>query len=69
LAQQKVFFVADSVHGSIQISSLEKMIISTQPFNRLHNINQNSTAYLTYPSNRTKRFEQSLGLNLKREGF
>jgi dTMP kinase len=43
------------------ITKYEKKIISTQVFNRLHNISQNSTAYLTYPSNRTKRFEHSIG--------
>ena len=61
MANQKIIQVADAVHGSIQISMLEKEIISTQVFNRLHNVMQNSTAYLTYPSNETKRFEHSLG--------
>lgn len=53
--------IADSVHGTIQISFVEKVVIQTQVFNRLHNILQNSTVYLTYPSNQTKRFEHSLG--------
>lgn len=57
----KTVLISDSIHGTIQISQLEKKIISTQPFNRLHNIMQNSTAYLTYPSNQTKRFSHSLG--------
>lgn len=35
--------------------------MSTQLFNRLHNILQNSTVYLTYPTNRTSRFSHSLG--------
>lgn len=30
-------------------------------FNRLHDVYQNSTVYLTFPCNRTKRFEHSLG--------
>ena len=54
--------IADSLHGSISISYVEKKIISTQAFNRLHNVHQNSTAYLTFPSNRTKRFEHALGV-------
>ncbi len=58
---KKTILVADSIHGNIQISNLEKEILSTQAFNRLHNISQNSTVYLTFPSNRTKRFEHSLG--------
>ncbi|MDQ2087932.1 HD domain-containing protein [Herbivorax sp. ANBcel31] len=53
--------VADNIHGIITISEYEKRIISTTIFNRLHNIHQNSTAYLTFPANRTKRFEHSLG--------
>ncbi|MBY0217840.1 HD domain-containing protein [Paenibacillus illinoisensis] len=58
----KTISIADTIHGTIQLSVLEKQIISTQLFNRLHNIMQNSTAYLTYPSNKTKRFEHSLGV-------
>ncbi len=57
----KTIHISDTVHGSIPISYLEKRIISTKVFNRLHNISQNSTAYLTYPTNRTKRFEHSIG--------
>lgn len=53
--------IADNIHGIITISEFEKKIISTTIFNRLHNIHQNSTAYLTFPANRTKRFEHSLG--------
>lgn len=59
--ERKTILIADCIHGSIQISYLEKQVISTQAFNRLHNILQNSTAYLTYPSNQTKRFSHSLG--------
>jgi HD superfamily phosphohydrolase len=57
----KLIHITDSNHGAVQISRLEKEIISTQIFNRLHSINQNSTVYLTYPSNHTKRFVHSLG--------
>lgn len=58
----KITQIADSIHGSLQISDFEKRIISTHAFNRLHNILQNSTVYLTYPSNQTKRFAHSLGV-------
>lgn len=61
MENKKLIWVADSLHSSIPISALEKMVISTQVFNRLHNILQNSTVYLTYPSNRTSRFSHSLG--------
>lgn len=59
--EEKLNLVADNVHYPIPISNIEKQIISTQIFNRLHNILQNSTVYLTYPSNRTTRFIHSLG--------
>lgn len=61
MIKEKKNFIADTVHGSIRISEIEKEIISSQIFNRLHNIYQNSTAYLTFPTNRTKRFEHSIG--------
>lgn len=61
MSEQKSRFISDTIHGTIQISYLEKELISTQAFNRLHNILQNSTVYLTYPSNQTKRFSHSLG--------
>lgn len=59
--QDRQIYIADTVHNTILLSNYEKEVISTQLFNRLHNISQNSTAYLTFPSNRTKRFEHSLG--------
>lgn len=57
----KQIYIADTLHNTIELSILEKKIISTQLFNRLHDISQNSTAYLTFPTNRTKRFEHSIG--------
>lgn len=54
-------YINDSIHGLIPISGIEKEVISSSAFNRLHDIYQNSTVYLTFPSNRTKRFEHSLG--------
>ena len=57
----KTIYISDTVHGSVRLNSLEKQVISTQIFNRLHNISQNSTVYLTFPTNRTKRFEHSIG--------
>lgn len=57
----KTSLVADILHGAIEITPFEKVVISTKVFNRLHNILQNSTLYFTYPSNRTSRFSHSLG--------
>ncbi|WP_143762389.1 hypothetical protein [Paenibacillus odorifer] len=59
---KKINQISDSLHGSIQISELEKTIISTQVFNRLHHVLQNSTAYLTFPTNKTSRFAHSIGV-------
>lgn len=61
MTKEKISLIGDTVHGTIQISKIEKEIISSSIFNRLHDISQNSTAYLTFPSNRTKRFEHSVG--------
>lgn len=57
----KTIHIADTIHGSVKLNELEKQVISTQIFNRLHSISQNSTVYLTFPTNRTKRFEHSIG--------
>lgn len=62
VTKDKVNLISDTIHGSIQFSEIEKNIISTPIFNRLHNISQNSTAYMTFPTNRTKRFEHSVGV-------
>lgn len=60
--RKKTNQISDILHGSIQISELEKGIISTQVFNRLHHVLQNSTAYLTFPTNKTSRFAHSIGV-------
>lgn len=59
---KKINQISDVIHGSIQISQLEKSIISTQVFNRLHHVLQNSTAYQTFPTNKTSRFSHSIGV-------
>lgn len=53
--------IKDSIHGLIQLSAYERKIISTPGFNRLHDVYQNSTVYMTFPCNRTKRYEHSIG--------
>lgn len=54
-------YISDSIHGLTRLTAYEKKIIASVGFNRLHDVYQNSTVYLTYPSNRTKRFEHSIG--------
>lgn len=56
--------ITDIIHGTIYLSQIEKEIISTREFNRLHYISQASTVYLTYPSNTSKRFDHSIGTML-----
>ncbi len=53
--------ITDVVHGTIYLSEIEKEIISTPLFNRLHYVSQTSTVYLTYPSNNSKRFDHCIG--------
>ena len=53
--------ITDSIHGTIYISELEHLMMSTPFFYRLHDVYQSSTVYMTYPANRTKRYEHSLG--------
>lgn len=57
----KITKITDVIHGVIYLSELEREIISTPLFNRLHYISQTSTVYLTFPSNNSKRFEHSIG--------
>ena len=61
MSDRKTTLVTDSIHGSIPLSPCEKKLISTEVYNRLHNVLQNSVVYLTFPANRTSRFIHSLG--------
>jgi uncharacterized protein len=58
---KKGIYLNDSIHGLIPLTEYERRIVSTIGFNRLHDVYQNSTVYLTFPTNRTKRFEHSVG--------
>ena len=51
----------DIIHGTIVYSGIECEIINTPIFNRLQRITQSSLAFLTFPSNKVKRFEHSIG--------
>ena len=53
--------MTDAIHGFIAYSGIEGAVIGTPIFNRLHKILQNSLVYLTYPANKVKRFEHSIG--------
>ncbi len=53
--------IADTIHQTVYLSELESNMMSTAYFYRLHDVYQSSTVYLTFPCNRTKRYEHSYG--------
>ncbi len=55
---QKIY---DAVHGFIRFNELERMVIDSEPFQRLHYIHQLGIAYSVYPGATHTRFEHSLG--------
>lgn len=59
--EKKLRSITDNLHNSIYLSTIEAMMMSTPFFYRLHDVYQSSTVYMTFPSNRTKRYEHSLG--------
>jgi HD superfamily phosphohydrolase len=54
--------IYDSVHGFIYFSQLEKELIDSYAFQRLHALHQLGVVYLVYPGARHTRFEHSLGV-------
>ena len=55
---QKIY---DAVHGFIRFNSIERALINSEPFQRLHGLHQLGIAYLVYPGAKHTRFEHSLG--------
>ena len=55
---QKIY---DAVHGFIRFNELERRLIDSEPFQRLHYIHQLGIAYIVYPGATHTRFEHSLG--------
>lgn len=53
--------LTDNIHDTIYLSELESNMASTPVFYRLNDVYQSSTVYLTFPANRTKRYEHSMG--------
>lgn len=54
--------IYDSVHGFIRLNELERELIDSAPFQRLHYLHQLGIAYLVYPGATHTRFEHSLGV-------
>lgn len=52
----------DPIHTFIEVSSDEREIIRTGPFQRLRDVSQLAMTYLVYPTTTHKRFEHSLGV-------
>ncbi len=57
----KLKLIYDNYHGNIELSDIEFTFLRSPLVNRLHQILQNSTAYLVFPCCKTSRFEHSLG--------
>lgn len=53
--------IYDSVHGFIHFNELERELIDSACFQRLHYLHQLGIAYLVYPGATHTRFEHSLG--------
>jgi HD superfamily phosphohydrolase len=56
--RQKIY---DAVHGFIRFSELERILIDSEPFQRLHYVHQLGIAHIVYPGATHTRFEHSLG--------
>ncbi|MES2121475.1 MAG: HD domain-containing protein, partial [Chlamydiota bacterium] len=55
---QKIY---DAVHGFIRFNAIERKLIDSEPFQRLHHLHQLGIAYIVYPGATHTRFEHSLG--------
>lgn len=54
--------IYDPIHGFIKYDEIEKKLIDSIPFQRLHYIRQLGVTYLVYPGATHTRFEHSLGV-------
>jgi HD superfamily phosphohydrolase len=52
----------DPIHGFIRLSSDERKVLDSRPFQRLRYIHQLAMTYLVYPGATHRRFEYSLGV-------
>ena len=54
--------IIDPIHGSIEFSELELLIVDTPPFQRLRKIKQLGNVHLVFPGATHNRFSHSLGV-------
>lgn len=55
-------FIRDIIYEYVFFTDLESYVVEHSAFQRLRFVVQNSSAYLTYPSNQLTRFSHSLGV-------
>lgn len=54
--------IVDPIHGSIELSDVELLVIDTPPFQRLRKIKQLGNVHLVFPGATHTRFSHSLGV-------
>jgi len=54
--------IRDPIHVFIRLSSAEREVLDSRPFQRLRHIHQLALTYLVYPGATHRRFEHSLGV-------
>lgn len=62
LGMRSIAPIRDIIHDYMPFTPFEREVIDSPYFQRLHSVLQNSSAYVTYPSNRNTRFAHSLGV-------
>lgn len=60
-SSKRVKIIRDPIHEYISVFNDELPLVDSPEFQRLRQVKQNSTAYLTYPSAGVNRFEHALG--------
>ncbi len=54
--------IRDPIHVFVRLTSDERRVLDSKPFQRLRHIHQLALTYLVYPGATHKRFEHSLGV-------
>lgn len=62
MTMEKVEKILDPIHGFIRLTPIEKCVVSSRAFQRLHHISQLGVTFHVYPGARHSRFEHSLGV-------
>ncbi|HEX9592696.1 MAG TPA: HD domain-containing protein, partial [bacterium] len=54
--------IRDPIHVFVRLTSAEREVVDSRPFQRLRHIHQLALTYLVYPGATHRRFEHSLGV-------